>query len=124
MSVNKNDIYLTQEDGGEIITTKDGVLIPLKAGDGVIPAQLTEKLFSMARDYPAMPNTANVELPNIQSSGTKTNLTVTYGSLLTVNGNVDKEVLPSLKTILQESYSYTQKRLAQDAQKAGMRKGY
>ena len=43
---------LTQEKGGEIITTKDGVLVPLKAGDGVIPANLTDKLFRMAMDYP------------------------------------------------------------------------
>ena len=44
-NINKKDKYLTQENGGEIITTKDGVLIPLEAGDGVIPARLTQKLF-------------------------------------------------------------------------------
>ena len=123
-SINKNDRYMTQEAGGEIITTKDGVLIPLKAGDGVIPSQLTEKLFEMARAYPNLPGASNVELPNIQSAGSKSNVTVTYGSLLTVNGNVDKDILPDLKTILQESYAYTQKKLAQDALKGGMRKNY
>jgi hypothetical protein len=115
---------MTQEAGGEIITTKDGVLIPLKAGDGVIPSQLTEKLFEMARAYPNLPGASNLELPNIQSAGSKSNVTVTYGSLLTVNGNVDKDILPDLKTILQESYAYTQKKLAQDALKGGMRKRY
>ena len=45
-------LTLTQEKGGEIITTKDGVLVPLKAGDGVIPAHLTDKLFKMAMNYP------------------------------------------------------------------------
>lgn len=58
--INKEDIYTTQERGGEIITTKDGVLIPLKAGDGVVPAQLTEKLFEMARNYPDLPSASNV----------------------------------------------------------------
>lgn len=124
LSINKDDIYLTQEDGGEIITTKEGVLVPLKAGDGVIPAQLTEKLFQMAREYPSAPTTPGIEIPNLQTTGNRSNVSVTYGSLLTVNGNVDKEILPNLKTILQESYSYTQKRLAQDAAKAGMRKKY
>ena len=122
MSINKDDIYMTQENGGEIITTKDGVLIPLEAGDGVIPAQLTEKLFQMAREYPSAPNAANIELPTIQSSGTNSTVNVSYGSMLTVNGNVDREVLPDLKTILQESYSYTQKRLTTDALKGGMRR--
>ena len=89
-SINKNDRYLTQELGGEIITTKDGVLIPLEAGDGVIPAQLTKNLFEMARNYPNLPGTEMVQIPNLPNSGMKQNITVTYGSLLTVNGNVDK----------------------------------
>lgn len=123
-NINKKDKYLTQENGGEIITTKDGVLIPLEAGDGVIPARLTQKLFQMARNYPNLPNSPSVDVPNIQASGNRFSTTITYGSLLTVNGNVDKEVLPELKQILKQSYEYTQKRMAQDAQKAGMRKRY
>ena len=124
LSINKRDDYLTQEKGGEIITTKNGVLVPLDAGDGVIPAQLTKKLFEMAREYPNLPNTNPADLPTIQASGNRFNTTITYGSLLTVNGNVDKEALPGLKQILKESYEYTQKRMAQDAQKAGLRKRY
>lgn len=125
-SINQDGRYLTQEDGGEIITTKDGVLIPLKAGDGVIPAQLTEKLFELAREGVDNPSPSRVEIPNsvLSASGAKSNVTVTYGSLLTVNGNVDKEVLPSLKTILQESYEYTQKKLSADMRRGGMRRSY
>jgi hypothetical protein len=122
--INKKDRYLTQEKGGEIITTKDGVLIPLEPGDGVIPAQLTQKLFEMARDYPNLPNMPMVDVPQIPVSGSKTNVNISYGSLLTVNGNVDKEALPGLKQILKESYEYTSRRLAQDAQKSGLRKRY
>lgn len=78
----------------------------------------------MARNYPNLPNSPSVDVPNIQASGNRFSTTITYGSLLTVNGNVDKEVLPELKQILKQSYEYTQKRMAQDAQKAGMRKRY
>lgn len=108
---------LTQEKGGEIITTKDGVLVPLKAGDGVIPANLTDKLFRMAMDYPNIGQT--VALPEMKPA--ETNVTVNYGSLLTVNGNVDKEALPGLQDILKQAYQYTSKQLAIDAKKAGMR---
>ena len=89
-------LTLTQEKGGEIITTKDGVLVPLKAGDGVIPANLTDKLFRMAMDYPNIGQT--IALPEMKPA--ETNVTVSYGSLLTVNGNVDKEALPGLQDIL------------------------
>ena len=108
---------LTQEKGGEIITTKDGVLVPLKAGDGVIPANLTDKLFRMAMDYPNIGQT--VALPEMKPA--ETNVTVSYGSLLTVNGNVDKDALPGLQDILKQAYQYTSKQLAIDAKKAGMR---
>jgi len=108
---------LTQEKGGEIITTKDGVLVPLNAGDGVIPANLTDKLFRMAMDYPNIGQT--VALPEMKPA--ETNVTVSYGSLLTVNGNVDKDALPGLQDILKQAYQYTSKQLAIDAKKAGMR---
>lgn len=110
-------LTLTQERGGEIITTKDGVLVPLKAGDGVVPANLTDKLFKMAMNYPNIGQT--VAIPELKPA--EHNVTVTYGSLLTVNGNVDKDALPGLQDILKQAYQYTSKQLAIDAKKAGMR---
>lgn len=110
-------LTLTQEKGGEIITTKDGVLVPLKAGDGVIPAHLTDKLFKMAMNYPNIGQT--IQLPEMKPM--EHNVTVSYGSLLTVNGNVDKDALPGLQDILKQAYQYTSKQLAIDAKKAGMR---
>lgn len=47
-----NMTALTQEDGSEIIVTKNGILTPLKKGDGVIPHDLTENLYDLARIYP------------------------------------------------------------------------
>ena len=98
--INKKGRYLTQENGGEIITTKDGVLIPLEPGDGVIPSRLTQKLFEMAQAYPNLPGMGTVEVPQIPVSGSRSNVTVQYGSLLTINGSVTEETLPKLKTIL------------------------
>jgi hypothetical protein len=90
--IGKNMSAWTQEDGTELIVRpSDGaILTPLKAGDGVIPADLTKNLFEMARNYPNLPGTEMVQIPNLPNSGMKQNITVTYGSLLTVNGNVDK----------------------------------
>jgi len=122
--INRKGRYLTQEKGGEIITTKDGVLIPLEPGDGVIPSRLTQKLFEMAQAYPNLPGMGTVEVPQIPVSGSKTNVNVSYGSLLTINGNVDKEALPGLKEILKQSYEYTVRKISADMVRGGMRKSH
>jgi hypothetical protein len=104
--VGRNQLAWTQENGSEIIVRKsDGaVLTPLKAGDGVIPADMTERLFAIARgEIPAMSlNTGNYPTP---ASIGKNGITIEQNieSLLTVNGDVDREVLPDLKTILEKS---------------------
>lgn len=42
-----------------------------------------------------------------------------YDSLLTVNGNVDKETLPKLQEILKQSCDYTRKEMVKDFEKLG-----
>ena len=76
----------------------------------------------MAQAYPNLPGMGTVEVPQIPVSGSRSNVTVQYGSLLTVNGNVDKEALPGLKEILKQSYEYTSKRITQDALRGGLRR--
>lgn len=44
-----------------------------------------------------------------------------YDSLLTVNGNVDKDTLPELKYILEESYKYTSNKMYRECRKLGMK---
>jgi len=45
-----------------------------------------------------------------------------YDSLLTVNGNVDRDALPGLEKLLQKSYEYTSKRMYKDAGLMGIQK--
>lgn len=49
------------------------------------------------------------------------NITYHYDSLLTVNGNVDKDALPELQEILEQSYQYTSKKLTRETRKLGIR---
>ena len=42
-----------------------------------------------------------------------------YDSLLTVNGNVDRDALPELKEILKQACEYTNKYNAREARKLG-----
>ena len=49
--VNKSGTYLTQEEGAELLVTKYGLLTPLSRGDGVLPAEMTAKLYDIAANY-------------------------------------------------------------------------
>ena len=49
--ISKDGTYLTQEDGAEILSTKYGLLTPLAKGDGVLPAEMTAKLYDIAANY-------------------------------------------------------------------------
>lgn len=110
-----------QKNGGQIIVRKsDGaILTPLKAGDGVIPADMTQKLFGLAQNYGSI--MGGMDYSNVRPINQNQNITVTYGSLLTVNGNVDEKALPGLQEILRKSYAYTVKNLSADLKKGGLR---
>ena len=121
-NVSKRQLAWTQEDGSEIIVRKsDGaILTPLEEGDGVIPNNLTNNLYEWGNYTP------NDFLNGIKSFNTlpiDTNKPISvntkYDSLLKVEGNVDRDVLPNLQTILKESYEYTMKQQTKNLKYAG-----
>ena len=62
----------------------------------------------------------NIKMPTVENNNQQ-NVTVEnhYDSLLTVNGDVDKETLPKLQEILKQSYEYTRKEMVKDFEKLG-----
>ena len=127
-SVPYEQIAEVNEEGRELIVTSDGrVLRRLQPGDGVIPNNITENLLKMGENPAKFVQDAitQVQTPVVNkiSSG-DINVTNHYDSLLTVNGNVDKEALPELKEILKKSYDYTVQNIAKDAAKMGFKKRF
>lgn len=127
-SVPFEQIAEVNEEGRELIVTSDGrVLRRLQPGDGVIPNNITENLLKMGENPAKFVQDAitQVQTPVVNkiSSGDM-NVTNHYDSLLTVNGNVDKEALPELKEILKKSYDYTVQNIAKDAAKMGFKKRF
>lgn len=91
-----------KKDGSELIISKrDGaILTPLKAGDSVIPANLAENLFKWGAINPSMLQDKFVsKLPNFSSMSTNMQTPVTIESIITVNGNVDENVMPQLEEL-------------------------
>ena len=113
----------TQERGSELITLPDGsVLTKLPKGSGVIPHNLTENLWNLARSSDDLMSgaidDATKYINNIVNSGGN-NITYHYDCLLNVEGNVDKDALPGLQEILKQAYQYTSQQMTKDALRAG-----
>lgn len=111
-----------------IYRKKDGaVLTPVQDGDSILPADFVSNLAALSAIDPkefgmnvsTTPNLVQTNIPqNISNVG---NVTVTnhYDALLNVEGNVDRGALPGLQKILEKSYTYTTKKLADEYGKLG-----
>lgn len=111
-----------------IYRKKDGaVLTPVQDGDSILPADFVSNLAALSAIDPrefgmnvsTTPNLVQTNIPqNISNVG---NVTVTnhYDALLNVEGNVDRDALPGLQKILEKSYTYTTKKLADEYGRLG-----
>lgn len=128
-NISKNQVAWTQENGSEIIIRKsDGaILTPLYSGDSVIPNNLSNNLYEWGKTTPKefMNELTKVEYNIPISKEQGTNITQNYGSLLTVEGNVDSTVIKDLNKFAQQfykgSYDYTIREIARDARKRGIK---
>lgn len=124
-SVPKNMIALTNEDGNEIIVTKDGILTPLNRADDVIPAELTERLYDMAMGNYSMPQMAipMLKLSDIDTSKIGTTIQQNFDSLIHIDGNADALTVEAMekygKKWMKESYDYMAKKAYNEYLKAG-----
>lgn len=115
-------LAMTNEKGREIIATKKGILTPVEPSDGIINHDMTETLMKMASEYQSF-HMPEIQMPDVQiiskedSSGG--NVYNHYDSLLTVQGDVTKDALPDLKTILKQASEYTQNDIRKNRRRFG-----
>lgn len=119
--VGRDTVAITNENGRELLVTKDGIVTKLYPSDGIIPNDLTETLIKMASDYQKYPM-SEFKVPDIKvntpSGGG--NVSINYGgSMLTVQGDVTKDALPDLQTILRKANDYTQNELRKNIRRFG-----
>lgn len=120
-------IGLSSERGNEIIVTKNGIISKFNPGDGVVPADLTERLYYLAQ---AVKPNASIGQANFSSfrNGSSSGLAInqSYGSLITIQGSADAATVEDLKRftkdILEKSYDYTTSRIKQDGNRTGLRR--
>ena len=118
-SVPKTGNYWTHD--GEIIFRKadNAVLTPLKAKDTVVPANFADNLYKWGAINPERVMPTFDQQPEFKNN----NMSIVnhYDSLLTVNGDVSKDTLPSLEVILKKSYEYTSREWYKEGKKMGYR---
>lgn len=112
--------------GSEVIATKHGVLAKMGGGETVFNKAQVDALYQLSQgNVGGLLNNMDVvpkaisAMQNIDNRKTESVVNVHYDSLLTVEGNVDKDALPGLKDILEKSYNYTADKLYKDAGKVG-----
>lgn len=120
--ITKTGRALTNENGDEIIVTDYGLIVPLKTGDGIVPADMTKKLYSMA-----MGVTPNIQTPRVQMPANLSNPNIEvhqhYDALINIEGSADAATVKDLermsKQLLETSYQYTTNRIRQDNVRTG-----
>lgn len=120
--VTRNQLAWTQENGRELIYRKsdNALLTNLGKGDVVFNHDMTENLMNWGRINPNQ--TLPIGASNIPVRESNITLEQNIGSLLTVEGNVDKDALPSLETILEKSCKYTMGYFKTELRKTGFRR--
>ena len=104
--IDEKQLAITNESGWEAIYRKsDGaILTPLNVGDKVFTSEMSENLWKLAQG-----NNFGAEIISKASSPVvtnvetyKPNITVSFENFMTVQGNVDKDVLGDLKSLKNE----------------------
>lgn len=104
--INRKQNAITNESGWEAIYRKsDGaILTPLNVGDKVFTNEMSENLWKLAQGNTLgtemMSKTASPIINNVETY--KPNITVSFENFMTVQGNVDKDVLGDLKNLKNE----------------------
>lgn len=110
---------MTNENGREIVVTNKGWLTKLGASDQIISTDNTAALIEMAEKYRNNDLISNIKIPEIKSDGGKS-VTINYGgNTFTVQGDLVRDTLPDLQTILKKSNEYTQNKMRQNLRRFG-----
>lgn len=85
-------------------------------GDSVVPKNLTDNLFTLADHTSEIMEMIN----NVSRESGNVNIVNNYDSLLTVNGDIDKDTFPGVKKMCEQAYQYTSQQMKKDARYMGI----
>lgn len=122
--VRGSHVGLSMEKGNELLVTKYGIISKFNPGDGIVPADLTERLYTLAQGI--KPGMSASKFHGLKQSMNGVEVTQNYGSLINIEGSADAATVEDLKNmskdLLEKSYNYTSKRMTQDYARTGGRR--
>lgn len=117
--VTRKEVAMTNEEGRELIITKEGLITTLYPGDSVINHDTSETLLKMANMYARDGFTNNIKIPSPEVIiKSQPNINIDYGGF-TVQGDLTRDALPNLQTILKKSSEYTQNEMRKNMRRFG-----
>ena len=117
--VGSNRIAMTNENGREIIVTKDGWITPLEASDMVIPNDITETLIDMAERQQNYAMNSNFKMPELKVKDASGNSVNNVYNKFIVQGDLTRDTLPELNKILDLASSKTQNDIRKNKRRFG-----
>lgn len=115
---NPVEIARVDEMGKELRIKRGGDIYEMfRYGDAVVPKHMTDNLFTLADHTNEVMETINGVDRNGCGEVTVNN---NYESLLTVNGDIDKETFPGVKKMCELACQYTSKQMKKDARHMGI----
>ncbi|OUO31166.1 hypothetical protein B5F86_01435 [Lachnoclostridium sp. An298] len=115
---NSVEIARVDELGKELRIKRGGDIYEMfRYGDAVVPKHMTDNLFTLADHTNEVMETINSA---DRGSGKEITVNNNYESLLTVNGNIDKDTFPGVKKMCELACQYTSKELKKDARYMGI----
>lgn len=125
-AVKGTHVALSNEAGSEILVTKYGLISRFNPGDGVVPADMTERLYALAQSIKPGSRFGGGRIHGLRGGNGSVDVTQNYGSLINIEGSADAATVEDLKrlssSLLEKSYNYTSKRITQDYVKTGGRR--
>ena len=114
---NPVEIARVDEMGKELRIKRGGDIYEMfRYGDAVVPKHMTDNLFTLADHTNEIMETIN----SVDRDGGDVIVNNSYESLLTVNGNIDKDTFPGVKKMCELACQYTSKELKKDARYMGI----
>lgn len=118
--VQHKEVAMTNEEGRELILTKDGLITTLYPGEAVLNNKTATNLVKMAQmaSMDDMTKNISVPAPEVIMNSQTPSFSVNYGGFV-VQGDLTRDALPNLQTIMKKTCEYTQNEMRKNMRRFG-----
>ena len=117
--VQHKEVAMTNEEGRELILTKDGLITTLYPGEAVLNNKTATNLVKMAQMASMDDMTKNISVPAPEVIMNSQTPSFSVNQSFTVQGDLTRDTLPNLETILDKASQRTQNDMRKNMRRFG-----